>query len=740
MISHKTPLKTVLQDLYQKNDSRETSPNSHGGAQLLDLLSSEVESLELTFAEQVLLVEGSQLGEADCTIPPYVEYEAILDDGASLMNIRSELIEWVLSPKVSDLLFSTGSLHVLGADFVPIGNINMKQAEDVPVIKGGERFSLDLSSSNLSIDLAFERCDFYSGVNISDSTLRNLSFHESRFGSAKDINNDNISLLGEGSVVKGSFELQRHKRDLISRKKEKNVLLNGSIKLIYSTFENQLNIVGQDNWGNYGKAVTIEGDLDVYGIVAKFINIQFINIRNLNLTFAKFETLFLRYGNIAKINAAGIECNGFFIRDSCFISSGVELHKANIRGDFECTNSIIASNKEDEKVSFLLKSSKIRNLVLNNGFILMRGHIDMQSCEIENSVSFSNAFIYGDVQGLKRVAINAKNARFHGDVNFSVNSDTTDKAKPELNPFSQDVYQEHEEISDESFADYKNQTRVFGEINLEHAVVEKSLDCAGLVIKDEGDRRTLLNLRFVEVKNALFLNSGSAKNKAPFVVDGFTDLRNARINGLFITVPSKNDVNRNDKRLRLIGAKYNYIDDDSKNSPRFYKGKWIYRYPLKKKNKSKNFRQPFEQFASVLLQMGEDSRARDILMLRRPSLNFIEWVVMFLFIRPFYYLGSRVYKSVILLITFFLVGSFVFNKMFVCGYLKASDLDIYFNSAAYSFQQLIPLISFMGKDSYYLTDQASFIYESYYYIHSTVGLLLIPMLLVGVARIRKGGG
>lgn len=725
MISHKTPLKTVLHDLYHGSDDE---------TQLLSSLSAEVDSLQLTFAEQALLVEGSQLGVADCTIPPYVEYEAILDDGASLMNIRSELAEWVLSPNVSEILFSTGFLEVIGADFVPIGDMSMKLAENIPVIKNGERFSLDLSSRNLSVDLAFERCDFYSGINISNSTLKSLSFHESRFGSTNE-----FSLLGNGTTLKGSFEIQKHKKDLNFKDQDKDVLLNGSIKMMYSTFENQLNIVGQDDWRIYKKGVTIEGDLDLYGIVAKFINIQFINIKDLNLTFAKFETLFLRYGNVNEINAAGIECNGFCIRDSCYISSGIKLYKARINGDFECVNSVIAPIEEEKEASLYLRSSKIRNLVLNDGFILMDGKIDLQSCEVENAVTFSNSFIYGKKQGPKRVAINAKNCRFNGVVNFSVDQNEKDESSPPLNPFCEKAYSVYKDRAKMFFSEYEGQTRIFGEINFEHAIVEKSLDCAGLVIKDSGERRTLLNLRFVEVKNSLFLNSGSLKNKAPFVVEGYTDLRNARINGLFISVPSKDDKNRHDKRLRLIGAKYNYIDDDSTNSRRFYDGKWIYKHPLKTKNKSKNFRQPFEQFAAVLLQMGEDSRARDVLMLRRPSLNFVEWAIMFLVIRPLYTIGSRVYWSVILLVSFFIMGSMLFDIMHSCKYLGENNSNIHFNSYVYSFQQLIPLINLIAPNNYYLSGQTPIIYEIYYYAHTIIGLLLIPMLLVGVARIRKGG-
>ncbi len=781
------PFKKVLDDLYRYDNDVVRIVNEE--SLLANMLCKEsLEGFELTFAEQILLFEGSQLGRADCEIPPYVLYENLLDIDDKTNYVRSEVMEWALSINVSKSLFRSGSLTVSGVDFITNSDANNKKyrIDNEKLFVNNDRFSLDLSSRDITIDLQFENCNFYSGINISNSYCESFVFRSCRFGCAID-NADRtpFSVLSKNTSFKGEFIIEKPvglMSTMIENKKME--ILNSNADFSFSKIEGLLKIEGYEA-NNENELRTklnssiINGYLNLYNFRGDNINIINSTISGeLELSLARFNNLFADSCIINSLKAVSVECENVMLGGGSLIKEGVLFYKSIIHSDFYCNTSYFGPTREGatKGISVSIGGSTISRAYFSDGFISI-GWIDMRNAIIERSLHLDSAYIIGYKENGVRTAINASSINVKGKVSFNLSPFseefrrrgkdriylTDDIAVLLRSTEYNDAAMVHDYLSNspyleflvkphlkmmKHFADYEMcMARILGEVIFEHAIIDGTMDCAGAIFKNDSavSRKNnylpTLNLRFCEIKGSLFINSGHPEYNAPFIAEGDVDLQNTNINNLFIAVPKQSGDSAM-WRLRMIGAKYNYIENDTAfdDVPKwkrliytfigdpFYRAKWIYF-----ERSENNFKQPFEQFAWALFKLGEDGRARDVLVRHRPYTNILDNIFL-PFIRMVYILGSRIYLSLSSLIAIAIYGAYQFGKIkYFCTGIKISKIE----SFKISLNKLIPLIEVGKKDEDFLCASLPVWYQVYYVLHQIMGIVLITMLLVNIARMRK---
>ena len=181
------------------------------------------------------------------------------------------------------------------------------------------------------------------------------------------------------------------------------------------------------------------------------------------------------------------------------------------------------------------------------------------------------------------------------------------------------------------------------------------------------------------------------------------------------------------------------ISDDSIDiENHFYKGKWI-----QFNKKDNNALQPFEQFSNVLMQAGEEVRARDILVLNRPLRNNLERIIMSP-VKLVYLIGRNYVRGVVSFLAIYLIGSYIFYEGYLQGYIIPSPngkSGIHFNAWYYSFQKMIPFINSDMKEAYIsnFSQDIPWYFTLYYSVfHPLFGIILISAILLSISRIRKG--
>ncbi|MEO1013372.1 MAG: hypothetical protein AAFX53_18915 [Bacteroidota bacterium] len=290
---------------------------------------------------------------------------------------------------------------------------------------------------------------------------------------------------------------------------------------------------------------------------------------------------------------------------------------------------------------------------------------------------------------------------------------------------------------------------LFGEVDLEHSHIKGSLDCRGTEIRSAKDSKAL-NLRFAKIDNSLFINRG-------FAFDGQIDLSNTELKNLFLRIPKGR---RKKSPLLLIGARYSYVDYDkpvtdnqvtSRKAPRInnfasIKARWTNVFAFRSARwihldrGANNFRQPYEQFAKALIHNGEAARARDVLVLFRPLRYWWEklaWGI----VQGFYFLGMRVYLCFLSLIGVWFLGGVFFEYLYYnLGYLRVSTNPYRptIDTFELSFQRLLPILNIGSSGDYYLEPFTPWYWQACYYVHAILGTTLLAMLIINIARTRKG--
>ncbi len=737
--------------------------------QLFNFVSSSLEDFQLTFAEQVLLVEGSQLGVADCVIPPYVEYENLLKDNFSNpFVIRSEIIEWVLNPKVTEVLFKTGSLEVKGVDF--IASEDMGLYDRITLLNHSNKFSLNLENQKVSVNLKFRQCKFFSGVSLSNTSVKNLIFDQCWFGKVYS----GESLLASDAHINGSLTITVPANNLPDPNTQAWTVLEGHIDLSHSTISGFLEIEGYRNTRDFQTSIIVKGVLNLNGLQVKQIALQDISIKNeLELTNARFQGLSIHGSRLKSVSGGGIVCNTLFIRGGTLIEQGAFFHKSIVHLDLECSGSFIGASGDTGGIALCISSSNIQNLILGEGSVLFSGILDLRNCTIKNKLSLGDTMILGAHIDQRHMAIRAINLRVNNMIDFKRDLPSPrmsylqfhNKIKKKIEEFKASYVPEYidfiklhtktksylhkqqsynrsisfvfKEIRENHFDKHEVILSVlesgrpitnlfFGEINFRHSSINGSFDLRETyIITDRGDKA--LDLQFAKIENSLFINEIIAP-------EGEIDLGNSYIGNLFIKLPDKMG---EDSPLKLIGSKYDYIECNTttaNDTKRFYQAKWI-----KKQSHRDNFRQPYEQFAKALMQAGEDGKARDVLVFHRPWSSRAEWAAR-ITVKGFYLLGKRLQIALISISILLAIGSVYFEWMYNQGYLKIKDRPHYLPIDGFqlSLDRILPIVNIGPDWNFYFEVATPWFHKLYYDVHSMVGLILISLLIVNIARTRKG--
>ena len=269
----------------------------------LELINRNAAKLILTMAEKILIYEGSQTGIADCTIAPFVQFERENDFKVEDVYIRSELLEWMLDSYVSKSIIKAGYLKIIGAtilsssDFV-INNVKDDSFRD-------NRYSLDIGSQDVYIDLTFSKCVFNSGINISNSYTENIIFEDSKIGKTYNAENskDGISINAENANINGDLRIMTTS-NIFSSFNEAIALISGDINLEFCK------ISGTFTVENKGK--TISGRLD----------------KNIRAGNAHFESFVLK--NVTLL--------GFLSLKMSIVLQTTEITSSTIKGRIDCWN------------------------------------------------------------------------------------------------------------------------------------------------------------------------------------------------------------------------------------------------------------------------------------------------------------------------------------------------------------------------------------------------------------------
>jgi len=436
---------------------------------LSSLISEEARSLILTHAERILLYEGSQTGVADCTVPPYIMYENFSETDDAC--IRAELLEWMLDSVVSASLLRSGFLKVKGAKVMSSSDHTAKKYIPYKLDPNksdhrnerDERYSLDLSSRNLTVDLTFDNCHFIRGIKLQDSYTENMIFKRCTIGISQiGVSQEEISINAKNTNVKGDLVFSKRPREQHHEKyKEYNIL--GNILLESAIVDNLLRLdvgIKGEIEASHLKADTVNLSNSIYFAKVDFeaskietlicIDSRLVNTFNLyqlkadtvdlansiyhataTFHFAKIESLFCEnskfYGYPISLEASGLQSNAVFLREGFVALFGATFHKSRIEGDFDCSGGFFGPCYSENSYGMALGvgGSSIRNASFCDGFTSI-GMLDISHTIISGTVYFrKGTFLnYNHAKAVSQIgqfkyAIYAHNAYVQQRINFN---------------------------------------------------------------------------------------------------------------------------------------------------------------------------------------------------------------------------------------------------------------------------------------------------------------------------------
>ncbi len=268
--------------------------------ELLKLVDKGSHETTLTYAETILFIEGSNLGIADCTLPPYVFYESDSLSGIERDScIRSEFLEWCLDASISKTLLKNGLLKVEGATILSSLDFNSeKYSYEKVEHEQDEEYSLDLSNRNIGVDLTLKNCILLKGLTIKDSYTENIILERIRIGKTYDDGKE-LSLNASNAIIKGDLRIDI----VLSTSKKKELSLQGDILLDYAIIENS--VIFKSEWEYLKKPSGAIAEIDKQtsgqfsGLSGTYMETNFVDISgchfhgSINLYSSKVKQAFL---------------------------------------------------------------------------------------------------------------------------------------------------------------------------------------------------------------------------------------------------------------------------------------------------------------------------------------------------------------------------------------------------------------------------------------------------------------
>jgi len=395
-----------------------------GDVELLLMVSDASKNIRLTYAETILLLEGTQTGIADCTLPPYVQYEDVF--GTAKNTIRSEFLQWCLESGISKTLLKNGFLKIEGATITSALNYN---SEEISLLQNGERiisdhhYALDLSSRTISVDIEFKNCTFIKGIKFNDSYAENIIFEHCIIGET-----EGWSINAKNTTLNGEFRLNKKPSRIKSLLDKEGANILGKLDFASFTSNNamyleEIHVRGEIIMEGAEVMHTISLNNSVlysafngYNLRCDMLMMNSVTAHKLiTLSFAKIQRLFCAagsnfFGSPTSLEAPGLNTESVFLREGTFVASGAIFHKSKIDFDFDCSGSYFGYSTEKDYfgVSLLLRNSSVQNATLNNGFISF-GIVDISSSFFDYLHLKQGIFINPQECGLIEEKPNSKN-------------------------------------------------------------------------------------------------------------------------------------------------------------------------------------------------------------------------------------------------------------------------------------------------------------------------------------------
>lgn len=336
--------------------------------------------LELTEAECILLLEGSQIGVADCTLQAQDRYEH--GEWAQLSNgniIRPEILEWLLMPAVTKLLFKAGGLIIRGTmigDF-PDHNPIASQLSAQLTRKAA---ALRINDSVIDIDLAFNDCQFLGGIDFSNSIIQSLTFRGCVIRGS--FIGNNLSTTGDISI----FASDRGSGSYLPN--PPSVSVDEHFDIFKDVSLRSANISGHLL---FGSGVNVNGNINVSSAI-----IQSINLAGCIVSGSFFGSNLKTNGDVrffnSEDNPSESEHSPTTENEAFNFGGGILLYTANVSGHVHLGSGLHVKGTLDFRhlTCIMLTGWKIK---LSNP----EQALDLDYAKISGEVSFQEADIMGSI-------------------------------------------------------------------------------------------------------------------------------------------------------------------------------------------------------------------------------------------------------------------------------------------------------------------------------------------------------
>ena len=471
-------------------------------------LHEHVRELVLTEAEVLLFKKGFPKGVVECN--------------SNKSNIlRSEILSWFLHlPENYMYKFRKNKLHISNALIMSMSIHNKYKAGkyDLKNVNTNE-FALDLSNMTVEIDLLFDNCTFYGGIDISHSLIENLVITSCTIGTGESVPDffnkyKTIipSIYGYKTNFAGNLSISHNQRqeDFLDRESYihgevymPHAHVNGVFTISDIVFHEQVDLTcGRFNTLTLQNTFFIKTQLNLI-----YVNTDYIYLHDSRF-ICDFEAKEDEIIDFVTVNCKGLRANYFYCRGNSLSIGVLNLTDIYVNNTIEFRDTTLVSPlcaDLDEKIdeSLVLVNAKTSQLFLYNNLISF-GRINANQSQISNVFLNHAKFInYGGAKSVFGTSLDFSNAIINN--LLSIINDNNKKDFEVSNSQKVTTYFENaiKNVGDSSIDEGKEVKEYIKDIASKLESIKELPSLALLKRIEEND----------EIKNVIALNSISKKVK-----------------------------------------------------------------------------------------------------------------------------------------------------------------------------------------------------------------------------------
>ncbi|MBT1708963.1 hypothetical protein KK062_12050 [Fulvivirgaceae bacterium PWU5] len=399
-----------------------------------------LDDYKLTFAEAVLLYEGTSLGIADCRISA----GEIEKKNLSIYNlcISGEFLELLLMPKISKILFSTDKLIIQGANIYR--RTDIIRLTNNAILK--ENYALNIHDTAIDLDIIFRDCIFGGGLNLQNSQTKSLTFERVKIYKSQNLLNSKwesfsgMNLKINGSLVFTNRHTESHSKQEITLSTK---ISHGGLpkeEITNSEVDTESSSLDRMDLSYYSANINLQNARITDQLEFQDIKLsEGIDCTNIRATGIVSENCYMQHDWIlsgaiiqnlfeitnlrthASINCYNLKAYQLFIRTSV-IQKSLHLTFAKIEHLFACTDTLLIGGSDRSSMDFSnsyslnARGMVAGNIFLREGFVAANG-VDLLRCDIKDGIDFSESLIVANLQD--GIAVNLSGSRIASDVQFS---------------------------------------------------------------------------------------------------------------------------------------------------------------------------------------------------------------------------------------------------------------------------------------------------------------------------------